>query len=170
MVGRAESIAPMWTQIRSKIDVDPETDLVDHVYLGCTQRDKKPSKTVVRDKQELFSKLLSNQIKDSDPEAGGETALLSKFYTLMHPEKVCKASKGKSKDKPKQECSSFHHSVPNPSLTDSEYDQIKGWELDMSGHAESVLKDTVTWQELQRRTSRRWPLLAWMTTPSPQRN
>ena len=71
MVGRAESIAPMWKKIRSKIDLDPETALVDHVYLGCTQREKKPSKTVIRDKQEFIAKLLSNQTKDSDPEAGG---------------------------------------------------------------------------------------------------
>ena len=81
MVGRAESIAPMWKKNRSNIDLDPETALVDHVYLGCTQREKKPSKTVVRDKQELFAKLLSNQTKDSDPEAGGESALLSQIYT-----------------------------------------------------------------------------------------
>ena len=51
MVGRAESIAPMWKKIRSKINLDPETALVDHVYLGCTHRDSKPSKTVARGKQ-----------------------------------------------------------------------------------------------------------------------
>ena len=97
-----KSIAPMWKNIRSKIDLDPETALVDHVYLGCTPREKKPSKTVVRDKQEFIAKLLSNQTKDSDPEAGGESALLSQIYTSMQPEKVCKVSKGKSKDKPKK--------------------------------------------------------------------
>ena len=58
----------------------------------------------------------------------------------MQPEKVCKVSKGKSKDKPSKEYRGFHPSVLNPSLTDSEYDQVKGWELDMSGHAEKCVE------------------------------
>ena len=71
MVGKKESIAPMWKKIRSKADLDPETALEDGVYLGCAQRDSKPSKEVVRAKQELFAKLMSNQPEGSDPEAGG---------------------------------------------------------------------------------------------------
>ena len=53
-----------------KGNLDPETALEDHVYLDCTQRDSKPSKEVIRAKQELFAKLMSNQSKGSDPEAG----------------------------------------------------------------------------------------------------
>ena len=57
----------------------------------------------------------------------------------MHPEKVCNVNKGNPKGKPNQECSYVHPSVLNPSLTDSEYDQLKGWGLDMSGHAETCV-------------------------------
>ena len=116
--------------------MDPETTLVDHVYLGCTQRESKPPKSVVRAKQELFAKLMSNQAKGSDPEAGGETAFLSKLLSSKLPER---ASKGKT-----EEDSGVHPSVLKPSLTYDEYDLIKGWDLDMSGHAESVLKGTAS--------------------------
>ena len=33
----------------------------------------------------------------------------------------------------------MHPSVLNPTLTDAEYDKIKGWNLDMSGHAQQCV-------------------------------
>ena len=81
--------------------MDLETALVDHAYLGCTHMDSKPSKSVVRDKQELFAKLMSNQTKGSDPEAGGDTALLSKLSSSMQPERACHSYKGNPKGQPK---------------------------------------------------------------------
>ena len=41
-----------------------------------------------------------------------------------------KASKSQHEDRP------VHPSVLTPTLTDAEFDQIKGWNLDMSVHAE----------------------------------
>ena len=45
MVGKAENIKPMWESLRKVLDLDPETHLVDHVYLGCTQINHKPPKS-----------------------------------------------------------------------------------------------------------------------------
>ena len=42
MVGKAENIKPMWESLRKVLDLDLEADLVDHVYLGCTQINHKP--------------------------------------------------------------------------------------------------------------------------------
>ena len=58
-VGVAKNIKPMWKHIRELVDLDPETELVDHVYLGCTQRSVPPKKSIVLAKQQLFSQLLS---------------------------------------------------------------------------------------------------------------
>ena len=64
MVGVAKNIQPMWKDIRELVDLDPETELVDHVYFGCTQRSVPPKKSVVLSKQQLFSQLLSKETSD----------------------------------------------------------------------------------------------------------
>ena len=68
MVGEAESIKPMWESLRKVLDWDPETDLVDHVYLGCTQINREPPRKVVESKQKFFAQLMSK--KGSEPKRG----------------------------------------------------------------------------------------------------
>ena len=69
MVGLAKNIQPMWNNIRELVDLDPESEFVDRVYLGCTQRAVPPRKSVVLAKQKLFAQLLTKE--SSDPKAGG---------------------------------------------------------------------------------------------------
>ena len=68
MVGKKESIEPMWAKIRKYIELDPETPLVDHVYLGCTQREVEPNREIIEAKQQLFAQLMSK--KGSVPKEG----------------------------------------------------------------------------------------------------
>ena len=70
MVGKADNIKPMWESLRKVLDLDPETDLVDHVYLGCTQINHKPPREVVESKQKFFAQLMSK--KGSEPKEGGK--------------------------------------------------------------------------------------------------
>ena len=78
---------------------------------------------------------MSNQPKGSDPEAGGEkTAFLSKLCSSLQPERACQSNSAKG------ECSFVHPSILNPSLTDAEYEMVKGWDLDMTGHAEKCVE------------------------------
>ena len=58
----------MWAESRTVLDLDLETDLVDHVYLGCTQINHKPPKEVVESKQKFFAQLMSK--KGSEPKEG----------------------------------------------------------------------------------------------------
>ena len=51
------------------IDVDPETALGDHYFLGCTQRDTTPYLAVGNANQTLLAKITPNT--GSYPEAGG---------------------------------------------------------------------------------------------------
>ena len=37
-VGTVENIPKMWKRMRKEIDLEPETELSDNVYLGCNQR------------------------------------------------------------------------------------------------------------------------------------
>ena len=133
MVGKAENIKPMWESLRKVLDLDPETDLVDHVYLGCTQINHKPPREVVESKQKFFAQLMSK--KGSEPKEGGDIDLLSLAYAFsgwnMPPETA-----GGSKP----EETYVHPSVLNPTLTKDDYDKIKGWGLDMTGHAEQCVQ------------------------------
>ena len=45
MVGEDEHIKPVWESLRKVLNLDPETDLVEHVYPGCTQINHKPPKS-----------------------------------------------------------------------------------------------------------------------------
>ena len=54
--------------IRKVLDLDPETDLVDHVNLGCAQVNHTPERKVVEPKQKFFAQLMSK--KGSDPKEG----------------------------------------------------------------------------------------------------
>ena len=107
--------------------MDLETDLVDHVYSGCAQVNYKPARKVVESKQKFFAQLMSK--KGSEPKEGGEIDLLSQVFAFsswtVPPEKA-----GESRS----EETYVHPSVLKPSLT-KEYERIKGWGLDMTGHA-----------------------------------
>ena len=110
MVGKSENIKPMWESLRKVLDLDPETDLVDHVYLGCTQVNHKPSREVVESKQKFFAQLMSK--KGSEPKEGGEIDLISFAYAFSGW-KVPPATAGETKP----EETYVHPSVLNPILT-----------------------------------------------------
>ena len=112
MVGRAESIAPMWKEIRGKIDLAPETDLVAHVYLGCTQRDSKPSKSVVRDRQEFFAKRMPNQTKGSDPEAGVRQHSFQSCVALYSPKGIARTTMTIPRESPNMNSVMFSLGLP----------------------------------------------------------
>ena len=124
MVGVAKNIQPMWKKIRELVNLDPETELVDHVYVGCTQRSVPPQKSTVLAKQQMFSQLLSKET--SDKKAGGDTDTVDSD-TL---------SEKSSQD---QQDPYVHPSILKPTLTDKELKAITAWELDMSGHAEQCV-------------------------------
>ena len=42
MVGKSENMEPMWRLLGQHLDLEPETELSDNVYLGCTQRMTEP--------------------------------------------------------------------------------------------------------------------------------
>ena len=64
MVGVANNTKPTWKKKRELVGLDPETELVDHVYHGCTQRSVPPQRSIVLSKQQLFSQLLSKETAD----------------------------------------------------------------------------------------------------------
>ena len=46
MAGKKQNLAPMWKRLRKNVDIDEPTSFLDHVYLGCTQRECKPKESI----------------------------------------------------------------------------------------------------------------------------
>ena len=57
MAGK-KKMAPMWKKLMKNVDIDEPTSFLDQVYLGCTQRERKPNETVI----EQFSKMFESRI------------------------------------------------------------------------------------------------------------
>ena len=39
MAGKKQNMAPMWKKLMKNVDLDEPTSFLDHVYLGCIQRE-----------------------------------------------------------------------------------------------------------------------------------
>ena len=59
MAGKKQNVAPMWKKWMKKEDLDEPTYFLDHVYLGCTQREWKPNENVVCQYTEMFESRIS---------------------------------------------------------------------------------------------------------------
>ena len=61
MVGKMENIPKMWNTLRKEVDLEPETELSDNVYLGCNQRLTSPNQSLLDEKNDLFKKLTTRE-------------------------------------------------------------------------------------------------------------
>ena len=68
MVGKKESLKPMWDTLGKRIDLEGATPLMAHVYLGCNQRPEAINEQLISAKHELFTRLTAATVK----EAGGD--------------------------------------------------------------------------------------------------
>ena len=53
------------------MDLEPETELSDNVYLGCTQRMTEPIPQLVREKNDLFRRITTSKIDIESTSAEG---------------------------------------------------------------------------------------------------
>ena len=58
MAGKKQNMAPMWKKWMKNVDTDEPASLLDHVYLGCSQRECKPNETI----HEQFTKMFESRI------------------------------------------------------------------------------------------------------------
>ena len=47
LAGKKQNLDPMWKLLNKEVDLGEPTTCVDHVYLGCTQRQCEISKDIV---------------------------------------------------------------------------------------------------------------------------
>ena len=59
LAGKKQNLDPMWKVLNKEIDLGERTSFLDHVYLGCTQRQCKISKDVVDNYRTMFESRIS---------------------------------------------------------------------------------------------------------------
>ena len=54
MAGKKQNMAPMWKKLMKKVDLDEPTSFLDHVCVGCTQRECKPNEIIFKQHRGMF--------------------------------------------------------------------------------------------------------------------
>ena len=59
LAGKRQNINPMWNVLNKEVDLGEPTSFLDHVYLGCTQRQCEISKDIVDNYRTMFESRIS---------------------------------------------------------------------------------------------------------------
>ena len=59
LAGKKQTINPMWKVLNKEVDLGEPTSFLDHVYLGCTQRQCEISKDIVGNYRTMFESRIS---------------------------------------------------------------------------------------------------------------
>ena len=59
LVGKKQNICPTWKILMKDVDLGEPTSFLDHVYLGCTQRECQTSKDIVDNHRSMFESRIS---------------------------------------------------------------------------------------------------------------
>ena len=59
LAGKKQNLDPMWKVLNKEVDLGEPTSFLDHVYMGCTQRECERSKDIVDNYRTLFESRIS---------------------------------------------------------------------------------------------------------------
>ena len=59
LTGKKQNIDPMWKVLSKEVDLGEPTSFLDHVYLGCTQRQSETSQNIVDNCRAMFESRIS---------------------------------------------------------------------------------------------------------------
>ena len=93
MAGKTENIEPTWKMLMEDVDLGEPTSFLDHVYLGCTQRECQISKDIVANCRDMFESRISAGAKEKvSTRASGklDAEIMSSWsYDMEGPAKKC---------------------------------------------------------------------------------
>ena len=78
MAGTKQNLAPMWEKLTNDVDILEPTSFLDHVDLGCTQRECKPNEKIIGQ----YNKMFDYQIKKEELESKGELSEVCSHIVL----------------------------------------------------------------------------------------
>ena len=59
LAGGKQNMAPTWKKLMKLVDLGEPTSFLDHVFLGCTQRQCKPNETNIDESRKMFESRIS---------------------------------------------------------------------------------------------------------------
>ena len=141
----------MWRQIRKDVDLEPETELSDNVYLVCNQRVAQPDLQWLNAKNELFKKLTIHASKSSAMSEGNPCNDTAGDRSDKNKKVQNRQAPG-DKNVPVGGDSSVS-SVPYPP---ADIRKARAWNYDMIGHAEQCVQ---RWCELAKKEMKDLPVV-----------
>ena len=67
LAGKKQNIDPKWKVLNKEVDLGEPTSFLDHVYLGCTQRQREMSKDIVDKNRTMFESRISAEAPEKLP-------------------------------------------------------------------------------------------------------
>ena len=67
LAGKKQNINPMWKLLNKEVDLGEPTSFLDHIYLGCTQRQCEISKDTVDNHRAMFESRISEERTEKLP-------------------------------------------------------------------------------------------------------
>ena len=90
MAGKKQNINPTWKILMKDVDLGEPTSFLDHVYLGCTQRECQISKDTVDNYRNMFEFRISAEAKENLPVSEKSDANISSWsYDMESHAKKC---------------------------------------------------------------------------------
>ena len=88
--GKKQKINPTWKILMKDVDLGEPTSFLDHVYLGCTQRECQTSKNIVANHRNMFEFRISAGAKENLPVSEKSDANISSWsYEMEGHAKKC---------------------------------------------------------------------------------
>ena len=88
LAGKSQNINPMWKLLNKEVDLGEPTSFLDHVYLGCTQRQCEISKDIVDIYRNMFESRISSGATEKLP-CSGNLCISSWSYDMEGHAKNC---------------------------------------------------------------------------------
>ena len=67
MAGGKQDMAPTWKKWMKLVDLGEPTSFLDHVFLGCTQRQCKPNEIIIEEHRKMFESRISVGATEKSP-------------------------------------------------------------------------------------------------------
>ena len=90
LAGKKQNINPMWKVLNKEVDLGEPTSFLDHVYLGCTQRECQISKDIVDNYRSMFeTRISAGAIEELPSTEKSEANISSWSYDMESHAKKC---------------------------------------------------------------------------------
>ena len=97
LAGKKQNINLTWKVLMEDVDLGEPTSFLDHVYLGCTQRECQISKNIVDKYRSMFESRISAGTKEKLPEtkATGKLDAETNIFLVLRHGRSCEEMRGK---------------------------------------------------------------------------